>query len=111
MLKCNHTETVFVGVILKNGSVHIQKKCLLCKERFGRYYSNSDFVLELLEVIDLRDETACERCGSLSGVEIHHWAPRHLFNDSMNWPKSKLCTNCHTLWHNTVTPNMYLVKK
>jgi len=56
---------------------------------------------------DRRSEK-CERCGQL-GVELHHWAPYHLFgDDSESWPKSKLCRECHTLWHKVVTPYMSL---
>ena len=52
----------------------------------------------------------CERCGKL-GVELHHWAPFHLFGeDSESWPKSKLCRSCHMLWHKVVTPNMNLTR-
>lgn len=48
----------------------------------------------------------CERCGSTAGVENHHWAPRHLFNDADEWPMSWLCRKCHQTWHKIVTPNM-----
>lgn len=48
----------------------------------------------------------CEVCGT-KGAQEHHWAPKHLFDgEAENWPKSWLCTKCHTLWHNTVTPEM-----
>jgi hypothetical protein len=47
----------------------------------------------------------CERCGS-RGVEEHHWAPHHLFDDSWDWPTSFLCRDCHMRWHRIITPNM-----
>lgn len=43
----------------------------------------------------------CARCGA-SGTELHHWAPRHLFEDADQWPTSYLCNNCHKLWHDTI---------
>ena len=48
----------------------------------------------------------CERCGSFQHLEIHHWAPWHLFNDADKWPTSTLCRTCHKTWHSTVTPQM-----
>lgn len=50
----------------------------------------------------------CERCGSHERVEVHHWAPSYLFDDSHLWPMSTLCRKCHTRWHRIVTPKMHL---
>lgn len=43
----------------------------------------------------------CERCGATTGTEWHHWAPRAIFGyvEAERWPKSWLCTDCHSLWH------------
>ena len=54
---------------------------------------------------DYRDEEECERCGE-TGVELHHWAPRHLFDDADGWPMGMLCRACHMEWHRIVTPKM-----
>ena len=32
----------------------------------------------------------CHKCGSYAGTELHHWAPRHLFDDADDWPQSFL---------------------
>lgn len=48
----------------------------------------------------------CARCGSDDSVELHHWAPRHLFDDADNWPFDYLCRACHQKWHRVVTPSM-----
>lgn len=51
----------------------------------------------------------CEHCGSTMRVELHHWAPYHLFDeDADNWPTAWLCRTCHQQWHRIVTPNMHL---
>jgi hypothetical protein len=53
----------------------------------------------------LRDHTdrkeihPCERCGSIDDVEVHHWAPRSIFDDADDWPTSWLCRPCHREWH------------
>lgn len=46
----------------------------------------------------------CEHCGSRSGTQLHHWAPRSMFADADRWPQSYLCPPCHRMWHSTVTP-------
>lgn len=51
----------------------------------------------------------CARCGALN-VELHHWAPRHLFDDAWDWPTNYLCKEHHALWHKLVTPNMTEVR-
>lgn len=43
--------------------------------------------------------TPCDHCGERNGVEVHHWAPSHLFEDSHTWPTGLLCRACHTEWH------------
>ncbi|HQS98086.1 MAG TPA: hypothetical protein PK823_16510 [Novosphingobium sp.] len=49
----------------------------------------------------------CEVCGSAENVEVHHWAPAHLFGpESDKWPVGYLCRPCHTKWHRIVTPGM-----
>ena len=41
----------------------------------------------------------CERCGHHGPVELHHWAPRSIFEDADEWPVSDLCGVCHRRWH------------
>lgn len=57
------------------------------------------------------DVVPCERCGSLNGSEVHHWAPSYLFEDSERWPKSHLCRECHMEWHRVVTPHMSATRR
>lgn len=47
------------------------------------------------------DNPPCARCG-IYGTELHHWAPRHLFDDCDDWPTAYLCPSCHQLWHNKI---------
>lgn len=49
----------------------------------------------------------CEVCKSTENVEVHHWAPAHLFGpECIKWPVGFLCRPCHTKWHQLVTPDM-----
>ena len=63
--------------------------------------------IDALPVIEVHDErTRCEVCGE-PDVELHHWAPKHLFGErSEQWPSCYLCKTCHKVWHDSVTPNM-----
>jgi len=57
--------------------------------------------------IERRSYPPCEVCGSAEKIELHHWAPFHLFwIEADKWPTSYLCQPCHVRWHQTVTPNM-----
>lgn len=47
----------------------------------------------------------CVRCGCNGlerSVELHHWAPRAIFSDAEDWPKSFLCSECHDRWHGEI---------
>lgn len=49
----------------------------------------------------------CDRCGEKAALQMHHWAPRHLFGDECDeWPTANLCQKCHERWHRLVTPHM-----
>lgn len=50
----------------------------------------------------------CQRCGTHTNTQMHHWAPSYLFGwqEANRWPTGWLCQPCHTTWHQTVTPNM-----
>lgn len=47
------------------------------------------------------DMEQCEVCGEL-GAELHHYAPRHLFDDADHWATGYLCKYHHKLWHDTI---------
>ena len=49
-----------------------------------------------------RPPQPCERCGSGNGTQLHHWAPRAIFDDPDDWPTGWLCPECHTFWHNSM---------
>jgi hypothetical protein len=48
----------------------------------------------------------CERCYRYIKTEIHHTAPRAMFEDSHCWPMVSLCRLCHQEWHRVMTPGM-----
>lgn len=93
-----------------NGSWQVFMWCPYCQRRTeSRNIPHREVRnLEALPIAWDNTEEAelCERCGSSEGTELHHWAPRHLFEDADEWPMSWLCVPCHLKWHQVVTPNM-----
>ena len=91
-------------IIQANGIKRYHLCCSLCKQICGKpiaHHKLNKTVREEAEVVrnytDAREK--CVRCGSVDGVEIHHWAPVSRFDDWWLWPTSKLCRACHAFWH------------
>jgi hypothetical protein len=98
---CPHAALI-TGYLLKgNGHYCPQEQCLTCGHRENLRRGDPRPVFDVL----LRDNTTgryatppCERCGAV-GTELHHWAPRAIFNDADEWPTSWLCPEHHSQWH------------
>lgn len=84
-----------------DGTLHPASRCLRCGlgdfppiPKGGRLWT-----------VCVRDTLAqftadpCARCGSNGGTQLHHWAPRAIFDDAEQWPMSYLCPPCHRTWH------------
>lgn len=90
--------------VTSNGTRLASLRCVAC----GLQMANKGARDEILPVWCAAVVGApCERCGGTAGTELHHWAPRHLFEDADDWPMSYLCPPCHREWHKIVTPNMH----
>jgi hypothetical protein len=50
----------------------------------------------------------CARCGSISSLHEHHWAPKYLFDDADEWGTVTLCRQCHRRWHEVMTPDAHM---
>ncbi len=106
--ECGASEWAFLRFIKADGDAIAVYACATC----GAGGSGSHGVKKLfvnpagLPIVNDNRADRCEVCGAL-GVQVHHWAPRHLFGTEADvWPTSKLCVNHHTYWHDKVTPNM-----
>lgn len=88
-------------IIAVNGISQVRLICEFCGDKLSeRIYAHDGLDIESISIIgDRRTGTPCARCGGTSGVEYHHWAPSHLFDDSDDWPGSSLCPECHRRWH------------
>jgi hypothetical protein len=87
-----------------NGHLIATLRCVVCGGELATTGATESAALPVWA--DANHKIPCEHCGEKNGVEFHHWAPRHLFDDADAWPTAWLCVKCHQLWHRVVTPNM-----
>jgi hypothetical protein len=102
----NYASSYFEITYLVCGDARRQIKlsCCVCRRTLGDLPKKllSDDEQRALRVARVREPDEpeqCERCGEWTRCEIHHWAPRELFEDSEEWPKALLCSECHRRWH------------
>lgn len=102
---CKGDDLGLVAIICGSGVIQPKVLCHGCGHVSGAI-SKSALATVLIAECDLpvlrdhRDGTPCERCGDIDGVELHHWAPRAVFDDEADdWPTSFLCPRCHNVWH------------
>lgn len=82
------------------------ERCSIKRTPVTHEVVNEEFNLEIEQIpvnknnINLKCEVSgCENLG----VELHHWAPRNIFNkEAWRWPKSFLCREHHIEWHNNL---------
>lgn len=100
---CPHDGTPMLAIYrTSNGYSQPRMWCHTCHKRLGApKLRDVDPARVELHVRTAAAIPACARCGRTDAVEIHHWAPWHLFQDADDWPKSPLCPDCHRLWHVT----------
>ena len=113
-ITCQHCRRAaqFYRLIISSGAEVVTARCVCGRMPVeGKpFFSKSKYAwgdLPLADDMSLSAEP-CAHCGSKSGTEWHHWAPKHLFEDPDNWPGDYLCKPCHKYWHDIVTPEMRL---
>jgi hypothetical protein len=102
---CLHEPRRLSKLRANNGHLHFFYQCLTC----GAHLQNVEAAdienpMEIpLRISSFESELprACARCGTLTGSEEHHWAPRAIFGmwSADQWPTSWLCPACHQEWH------------
>lgn len=104
-MSCLH-ESVYVRIVGVNGADFVMEKCALCFIKLRReWVPHSEIFRTGLTITDLPivedrrlDVPPCRRCGQ-RGTELHHFAPKELFDDHDLWPMDWLCQSCHVRWH------------
>lgn len=95
--QCSHEQHVPGYIIRHNGARDYRDICLTCGRR--QSLPRGSIVLDIC-LDDHRDSQPCSHCGTTGAIELHHWAPRAIFEDPDDWPTAWLCVACHNLWHN-----------
>lgn len=103
--RCEHPSTSIKALIKNNGVKDMYHVCDSCnlKQRGIKYSDLPECTTadDYPVFRDNRDGRPCEVCGDTSGVERHHYAPRHIFgfDEADRWPTGMLCVGCHRRWH------------
>lgn len=106
-IKCPHTRTVVGVIYASNGARQVKEMCVVCRRRTAAL-PHGDIDLDSLPVLaDNRKATACAHCGSPDDIELHHFAPKHLFDDADRWPTAYLCRPCHQEWHRVTSTGVH----
>ena len=101
---CTGKEWALFSVLLANSVRTLTSYCTTCGVRSG-HLPHTFYDPFLCPVYKDNRELRCSYCGEL-GAELHHYAPKHLFEDSHEWGTIPLCIWHHREWHRIVTPNM-----
>ena len=109
-LECRcSTRHPIVAMQINGGQHHFRAFCgktnILGDRSYSRAYVGNGIVGEEIPELVNPGLARCARCGT-HGAELHHWAPQALFDDAHFWPMSRLCRQCHMLWHSVVTPSL-----
>lgn len=104
-VQCGSNKTQRVKNRIGNGGYQVFDLCLACGENargHAVYLPHSK--VGKLDLIPVHKDYAvqnqpCEVCGKREGTELHHFAPRHIFEDAEQWPQAYLCKAHHDEWH------------
>ena len=117
---CNHDTTAkLVRNVTASGTSQVWYQCIFCHGNIGGVASafvkhselrDKNIDVETIQIVnDYRDQNRiCFVCGE-PNCQLHHYAPRHLFDNADSWPTSYLCQKHHDEWHKKLTP--YMCKK
>ena len=110
--KCNSDKIIRAKRRISNGVFQVLDYCRSCGCNANRTNLIPHAEAGDLSRLPMLDDYTigmppCERCGSSEGVEDHHWAPQHIFQDAHTWPRSYLCISCHNEWHETINSHYY----
>lgn len=113
-MMCPHcgSEVQTYRQINSNGAKVVVKRCVVChrvpdlKHVFYPKDENWDS-LPLLEDFTTDAYPCCVKGCTNQGSELHHFAPRHLFDDANSWPMGFLCAKHHREWHEKTKTGSY----
>lgn len=94
-------------MIRADGGYHVSIKYNDHHIKGHPFFKQNAIPSEIFDSLSIEDDYSennpeCARCGA-RGTQLHHWAPKELFEDAEEWPQSYLCRNHHQEWHDKVT--------
>jgi hypothetical protein len=88
-----------------SGAVVVVERCPQCKSNpnkgvpfLNKSLYNVD-TLPLFQDLTVNAEPCYIRGCSNKGTQLHHFAPKHLFDNYNDWPTAWLCQPHHDEWH------------
>lgn len=104
---------ILTKTIKSDGDFHIRVE--KTNGQYIKFLSQKHLPAEILAGIGVGDDYSlnnppCKRCGAM-GTQLHHWAPKELFEDAEQWPQDYLCKKCHTRWHLVVTTKFRVLRR
>ena len=108
-MKCSYCDSEIETYlfIFRNGTKAITKRCTLChkvpdkKHPFLPVENYPNWQkLPIWKDNNRKWEIECALVGCHEkGTELHHFAPKHLFENADDWPQEFLCKKHHEEWH------------
>ena len=102
---CANRKVVVAALVYANGVKHYKLRCNDCGHWLGGPVAREKLDNATMKSAPMVQANAanhsCARCGS-PATELHHWAPRSLFDDFDVWPTAWLCRACHARWHSII---------
>jgi hypothetical protein len=121
--RCGGEDVQPMQSVATNGMVHIRLWCNQCHaqatSRSQPFVSKNGYCDADIAAMPVWSDyysdngRVCEYEGCTNtDVELHHWGPRHLFQDYGRWPTSWLCRSLHhPLWHKVTKTGQYRVRE
>lgn len=99
--------------INQSGSKVVVERCPKCRRNPNNgkpFYSKKGYDWDSLPLFEdyTINSPKCEVKGCTNtGVEYHHFSPRHLFENCDDWPTGWLCKPHHIEWHKKTRTGMF----
>lgn len=108
----NYGHVEITKTVMSSGAFHIT---VSSNGHYLKNVSKDNIPLEILNSLSVGADYSlnnppCKRCGAI-GTELHHWAPKELFEDAEEWPTAYLCPKHHQEWHNKVTNKLRTLQR
>lgn len=111
----HHGHIELTKTVRADGGYHVSIKHNGQHIKGHPFFSQKSIPSEIFDGLTVEDDYSehnpkCVRCGA-RGTQLHHWAPKELFEDAEQWPQSYLCRLHHQEWHDKVTTKLRTLRR